>query len=394
VATSAPDRDTAGPGQDPPGGPQQRRDRRLGIVVARPFGIPVYISPYWLVFAVVLVVMYATGVESNLPKVSDRYLVATAFVLLLYVSVLVHELAHCVVARAFDLPVRRVLLYPLGGYSEIEEEPQTPSREALISGAGPVVSLAIAGLGYELAKIIPNGLPHQLISQLFFANLIVGIFNLLPGLPLDGGRIFRAAVWKITKRQYTATVAAAWAGRVLTIALVGLVVFGQANQNQGGGFLNLYWLWLLVIGGFMWIQSTQAIRAAKLRERLPGVEARKLGRRAIPVSANVPLAEAVRRAQAAGARALVIVDHENTPTAIVNETAVQATPEERRPWIEVGALARTLEPNMVLSADLSGLDLIKAVQAAPASEYLLIEPSGQIYGVLAATDLDIAFAGV
>jgi Zn-dependent protease len=360
--------------------------------VAKPFGIPVYISPYWLVFAVVLVVMYATGVESNLPKVSDRYLVATAFVLLLYVSVLVHELAHCVVARAFDLPVRRVLLYPLGGYSEIEQEPQTPSREALISGAGPVVSLAIAGLGYELAKIIPNGLPHQLISQLFVANLIVGIFNLLPGLPLDGGRIFRAGVWKITKRPYTATIAAAWAGRVLTIALVGLTLFGQESKN--GSFLNLYWLWLLVIGGFMWIQSTQAIRAAKLRERLPGVGARKLARRAIPVSANVPLAEAVRRAQAAGARALVIVDHENTPTAIVNETAVQATPEERRPWIEVGALSRTLEPNMVLSADLSGLDLIKAVQAAPASEYLLIESNGQVYGVLAATDLDIAFAGV
>jgi Zn-dependent protease len=358
--------------------------------VARPFGIPVYISPYWLVFAVVLVVMYATGVESNLPKVSDRYLVATAFVLLLYVSVLVHELAHCVVARAFSLPVRRVLLYPLGGYSEIEQEPQTPSREALISGAGPVVSLAIAGLGYELAKIIPHGLPHQLISQLFFANLIVGIFNLLPGLPLDGGRIFRAGVWKITKRQYTATVAAAWAGRVLTIALVGLALFSQQSQSAAG----LYWLWLLVIAGFMWIQSTQAIRAAKLRERLPGVGARRLGRRAIPIAANVPLAEAVRRAQAAGARALVIVDHENTPTAIVNETAVQATPEERRPWIEVGALARTLEPNMVLSADLSGLDLIKAVQAAPASEYLLIEPSGQVYGVLAATDLDIAFAGV
>ena len=358
--------------------------------MARPFGIPVYISPYWLVFAVVLVVMYATGVESNLPKVSDRYLVATAFVLLLYVSVLVHELAHCVVARAFSLPVRRVLLYPLGGYSEIEQEPQTPSREALISGAGPVVSLAIAGLAYELAKIIPHGLPHQLISQLFFANLIVGIFNLLPGLPLDGGRIFRAAVWKITKRQYTATVAAAWAGRVLTIALVGLALFSQQSQSAAG----LYWLWLLVIAGFMWIQSTQAIRAAKLRERLPSVGARKLGRQAIPIAANVPLAEAVRRAQAAGARALVIVDHENTPTAIVNETAVQATPEERRPWIEVGALARTLEPNMVLSADLSGLDLIKAVQAAPASEYLLIEPSGQVYGVLAATDLDIAFAGV
>jgi len=358
--------------------------------VARPFGIPVYISPYWLLFAAVLVVMYATSVESTIAKVSDRYVVAAAFVFLLYVSVLVHELAHCVVARGFGLPVKRVLLYPLGGYSEIEEEPGSPGREALISGAGPAISLALAGAGYLLSMVVSTGLPHEVIAQVYVANLIVGIFNLLPGLPLDGGRIFRAGVWKITKKQYTATIAAAWAGRVLAIALIGLTLFSQSQRT----FLNLYWLWLLVIAGFMWIQSTQAIRAAKIRERLPAVSARRLARRAIPITANVPLAEAVRRAQAADARALVIVDHENTPTAIVSEAAVQATPEERRPWIDVGSLARTLEPGMVLSANLSGMELIKAVQQAPASEYLLVEPSGQVFGVMAASDLDIAFAGV
>src|SRR6185312_5550563 len=126
---------------------------------------------------------------------------------------------------------KRVLLYPLGGYSEIEQEPGSPGREALISGAGPVVSLALAGVGFGISKVIPAGLPHQLIWQLVVANLIVGIFNLLPGLPLDGGRIFRAGIWKITKRQYTATIAAAWAGRVLTIALVGLTLFGQQSQS-------------------------------------------------------------------------------------------------------------------------------------------------------------------
>ncbi len=390
MATSTPDRDTASSGQQAPDRPP-RRDPRLGLVVARPFGIPVYISPYWLIFAVVLVVMYANGAESNLASTQSRYIVAAAFVVLLYVSVLVHELAHCVVARGFGLPVRRVLLYPLGGYSEIEQEPGSPSREALISGAGPVVSLALAGLGYLLAKVIPHGLGHQLIAQLFFANLVVGIFNLLPGLPLDGGRIFRAGVWKITGRQVTATVAAAWAGRVLAIALVGLALFGQRST---GSIISLYWLWLLVIAAFIWIQSTQAIKAAKIRERLPAVSARTLSRKAIPVAASLPLAEAVRRAHEVGARALVIVDHENTPTALVSEAAVLATPEERRPWIEVGSLARTLSPEMVLAANLSGMDLLKAVQQAPTSEYLLIEPSGQVFGVLAAADLDLAFAGV
>lgn len=390
MATSTPDRGTASSGQQAPDRPP-RRDPRLGIVVARPFGIPVYISPYWLIFALVLVVMYANSAEANIVSTQSRYIVAAAFVLLLYASVLVHELAHCVVARGFGLPVRRVLLYPLGGYSEIEQEPASPGREALISAAGPVVSLALAGIGYELAKIVPAGLAHQLTAQLFFANLIVGIFNLLPGLPLDGGRIFRAGVWKITGRQVTATVTAAWAGRVLAIVLVGLALFGQRSSAS---FISLSWVWLLVIAGFIWIQSTQAIRAAKIRERLPMVGARALLRPAIPVSASLPLAEAVRRAQAAGARALVIVDHEETPTAIVSESAVQATPEERRPWIEVGSLARSLSPDMVLSADLSGMELIKAVQQAPASEYLLIERSGQVAGVLAAADLDLAFAGV
>lgn len=389
MATSTPDRGTAQSGQEPDRPP--RRDARLGLVVARPFGIPVYISPYWLIFAVVLVFMYANSAEANLASAQSRYLVAAAFVLLLYVSVLVHELAHCVVARAFKLPVRRVLLYPLGGYSEIEQEPQSPGREALVSGAGPVVSLAIAAIGYGLSQVVPSGLAHQLIDQLFIANLIVAIFNLLPGLPLDGGRIFRAGVWKLTGRPLVATTAAAWAGRVLALILVGLALYSESTSRSLGG---LSWLWLLVIAGFIWMQSTQAIKAAKIRARLPDVSARRLVRHAIPVPANLPLAEAVRRAQEAGARALVVADHEGTPTGLVSESAVQATPEERRPWVEVGALARSLSPELVLSADLAGMDLIKAVQNAPATEYLLIEPSGQVFGVLAAADLDLAFAGV
>jgi hypothetical protein len=157
---------------------------------------------------------------------------------------------------------------------------------------------------------------------------------------------------------------------------------------------NSYGLWLAVIAVFMWISAGQAMKAAKVRERLPTLQARRLARRAIAIEGSVPLAEAIRRADAAQARALVIVDHESTPVAIVNETAVMAVPEQRRPWVEVGSLARTIEPGIVLSADLSGMELIEAVQRSPATEYLLIEPSGQVFGVLATSDLDHAFAGV
>ena len=178
--------------------------------IARPFGIPVYISPYWFLIAGLFVYLY--GNSAALAGSSGvRYVVAAAFVVLLYVSVLFHELSHSLVARRFGLPVRRILLYPLGGFSEIEQEPPTPGREFLVSGAGPLLSLVLAGLGW-VVLLVSNlrGLPGLLVEQLVWANLLVGIFNLLPGLPLDGGRMLRAGVWKATGKPGLATIVAAW----------------------------------------------------------------------------------------------------------------------------------------------------------------------------------------
>jgi Zn-dependent protease len=307
--------------------------------------------------------------------------------------VLIHELSHSVVARGFGLPVRRILLYPLGGFSEIEREPPTPGREFLVSAAGPAISLALAAGGYALAVVTNStGVPGVLLSQLVWANVLVGLFNLLPGLPLDGGRMLRAGVWKVTGRPGQATVAAAWAGRVLAI---GILVVPFALLARSGTASQYFFdaAWLAVIAAFMWTGAGQALRASRVRERLPGLQARLLARRAIAIPASLPLAEAIRRADEARARALVVVDHQDRPIAIVNETAVMATPPQRRPWIDAGSLARTIDPGLVLPADLSGMALLDAVRRTPASEYLLVEPSGQVFGVLAAADLDHAFAG-
>ena len=370
----------------------QRRDAGPGIVLARPFGIPVYISPYWFVIAGVFIFVYANDLASTLHG-ATRFVVAAAFVVLLYLSVLVHELSHSVVARGFGLPVRRILLYPLGGFSEIEREPQTPGREFLVSAAGPALSLLLAAGGWGLTHVVTAGtIGGTLISQLMWANLIVGGFNLLPGLPLDGGRMLRAAIWKVTGRPGTSTIAAAWAGRVLAVALFLLVLAPPVEARIGGDLVTV--VWLAVIAAFMWTGAGQAIKATRFRERLPALQARRLARKAVSVAADTPLAEAIRRADESKARAVVVVDHDDKPIAILNETAVMATPEQRRPWIEAGSLARTLEPSLVLSADLSGMALLDAIRQAPATEYLLVEPSGQVYGVLAARDVDLAFAGV
>jgi Zn-dependent protease len=374
-----------GQGRRPPADPRQ------GIIIARPFGIPVYVSPLWFLASALYVVLYARGLSGTVHGSVPRYLVGVAFVVLLYISVLLHELSHSLVAIKFGLPIRRILLFPLGGVSELDQEPPTPGKEFLISAAGPAMSLAIGGAAIGVhALVASHGITRELIDFVILANGVVGLFNLLPGLPLDGGQLLRAGLWKLTGKRSYSTVLAAWAGRIIACALAAIPLLWRTGLF---GISNGYGLWLIFVAAFMWITAGQILRGARIRERLPALQARALARRAIPIPQNLPLAEAIRRADLAQARALVVVDHEAKPIAIVSESAVMATPEQRRPWIEAGTLARTLDPDMILSADLSGMDLIEAVRRAPASEYLLVEPSGQVYGVLATADLDHAFAG-
>ena len=273
------------------------------------------------------------------------------------------------------------------GTTWVRPHPIAPSTR---ESAGPAMSLALGVAGWGLTRVAPYGITGALVSEMMWANFLVAAFNLLPGLPLDGGQVLRAVIWKVTGRPNTATIAAAWVGRGLAVALLAIPFF--TGSLAGGNFVST--VWVVVIAGFMWTGATQSIKATRFRERLPALQARRLARRAVSVSASTPLAEAVRQADEAGARAIVVVDHDNAPVGIVNEASVMATPPERRPWVDTGSMARTIEPGMTLNADLQGMALLDAIRRAPATEYLLVESSGEVIGVLAARDLDQVFAGV
>jgi Zn-dependent protease len=358
--------------------------------MGRPFGIPIYVSPTWFVVAIVITVMFEPQVAQRVDR-PVSYLVALTYAVLLYASVLVHEIGHSVVARCFGLPVRAITLHILGGVSEIEEEPRTPGREFLVAAAGPLLSLALAAGGYALLLLVPMpDVTVLLVEALTLANLIVAVFNLLPGLPLDGGRLVRAAVWKITGRQRTATVAAGWAGRAVAVAVF---VAGVALSATGDGGRWLTVIWAALVSSFIWVGAGEAIRVARVRDRIPLLNARALARRAVSVPQDTPLAEAVRRAQEAGAGAIVVVGRDDDPVGIVSETAVLATPEHRRPWVDAASLTRALGPGLILPADIAGEDLVAAIGRTPAGEYLLVEPDGRLFGVLAAEDVSKSFAG-
>jgi Zn-dependent protease/CBS domain-containing protein len=366
--------------------------RRGALQIARIAGVPVYVNLSWIIVALLIAYAFTPVVDQQVPGLGVwSFVAAFAFAVLLYASVLVHEISHVLVARRFGLPVRAITLQFLGGLSEIEREPQTPWREFAVAVVGPLTSLALSGAaGLAWAFVVAPPLAELLIFQLASANLLVGLFNLLPGLPLDGGRILRAAVWAVTRRPHLATAVAGWAGRVVAVFVLALPWTLLASTLGGPSPLHI--LWSVVLAMFLWAGSTQALMSARIRGKLPSLHARDLARRGVPVPSEMPLSEAIRRAREARAGSLVVVDGEGRPIGLVSEAAVLATPEHRRPWVAIGDLARRIEPGLVLSVSLSGEDLVRAMGGMPATEYLLVEPDGQIYGVLSTADVDAALA--
>ncbi|GHC41831.1 site-2 protease family protein [Streptomyces cinnamoneus] len=397
---------SGGGGAGRPAGPGDRRPQRPkeaggGILMGRPFGVPVYVAPSWFLVAALITWVFGGQLDRVLPELGRaRYLVALFFAVAFYASVLVHELAHTVAALRFKLPVRRIQLQFFGGVSEIEKESETPGREFVLAFVGPLLSLLLAGAFYlGLLAVEPESVPGVLLAGLMVSNLLVAVFNLLPGLPLDGGRMLRAVVWKISGKPMTGTVAAAWVGRALAVSvLVGLPLLthggglgGSDSEDFGGVDMLTDALLAAILAAIIWTGAGNSLRMARLREHLPALRARALTRRAVPVEAATPLSEALRRANEAGARALVVVDGQGHPAALVREAAIVGVPEHRRPWVAVGTLAQDLKDGMRVPAELAGEELLEVLRATPATEYLVVEDSGEVYGVLSAADVERAF---
>ncbi len=377
------------PGPPPPPAPVPLPS---GLRVGRVLGVPVLVSPSWLVFAVFVLVSFGPLLADQHGRTSG-YVAAGAFAVLLLVSVLLHEIGHCVVARALGLPVRSITVTFLAGLTEITEPPQTPAREYAVAVVGPMVSLLLAGLGWAGRDLFDAGtLPFLLMSIVAVSNGLVAVFNLLPGLPLDGGRVLRAALWRLTGDPERSTRAAAWAGRGVAVVLVPLLLLGALPAAGLSDISVGTVLFTALMAAFLYVGATATLQQARLVQRLPRASVDRLARPAITVSADVPLAEAVRRAQQAQVRGVVVVDGSGRPQAVVHEAAVLATPEERRPWVPVSSVARTLEDGLELDASLTGEPLLEAMRRTPASEYLVRDPRTGSLRVLAAEDVVAAVA--
>jgi Zn-dependent protease len=318
---------------------------------------------------------------------------ASIFAVLFYVSILGHELAHAWVANAAGYPVRGITLWVFGGFTSYERVTTSALREGLIAASGPLTSLVIGLVCRALAttSLADDERVYVVLWVLGVSNILLAAYNALPGLPLDGGAVLKAVLWGVLRDERRATVAAAWSGRVVAVAVF---LVPQFLVWRRGGAPNLGSIFVgLFISGWLYTAASASLRQAQVSGRVPTLSARGLARPAVAVAHDTPLSEALRRRDEAGVTSIVVVDAEGRPRAVSQEAAVDAVPLERRPWVPVSSVAVGLDPRAVIVGDPRGEALLQAMLATEAPQYLVVDADGTWFGTLARSDVEAALAG-
>ncbi|GAA2359329.1 site-2 protease family protein [Saccharopolyspora halophila] len=357
-----------------------------GLLLFRVSGVPVLLSTSWWLGAALIVLLYTPLVGRILPGtgVWASAVLAAVFTVLLAISVLLHELGHCIVALRLGLPVRRVRLFLLGGLSEISRTPPKPGQEGMIAAAGPAVSLLLALVtGIAWFVLVPDGAIWLLVAQTCVANLAVGLFNLLPGLPLDGGRMLRALLWRITGRRVAGTTAGVAGAGVVAVALLGYAMAGLFTGAQD------QWLRLGVCLLMAWFVIAGAVseHQAEQRRRWPsGVKLADLVKPVLQLPAESPVGDAL---VAAAGRGVVLVRADGIAVGLLDQTAAERL-STRAPNEPAERAAEPVDPDTILLDVESPEAIIERVQSVLAWQFLVIDEEGRPSGVLRREDLRAA----
>lgn len=361
------------------------------------------VAPSWLLGAVVLAFLFAPTArnvvaDGGFGAVASA--VSVAFVLILFGSVLLHELAHAFVARARGHAVRTVVLTAWGGHTSYDARGTTPASQVLIAAAGPLTNGVLAVVfwfAYSAASSSPiTDTGGAVVALLLYAgalaNGFVGFFNLLPSLPLDGGAILEAVVWRVTGDRRKGTVVGAWLGRALA---VGVVAWAVVTPLARGGELDLITVaWAALIASLLWSGASRALAASTQTARIDALDLSALMRPATAADQNSSVAQVLEVATRAGTAYVVLVDFAGTAVGYVETSAAQQVPADRQASTPATAVAVRLAPAPGLQAGRSGPDLLDDVRRASGHAPVLVVAAGsRIVGLVWVTDVVAALSG-
>lgn len=364
---------------------RQRLAARPSVPLGRILGIPINLDYSWfLIFALLTWMLAANYYPAEFKNWSpwQYWITGAVTAILLFASVLLHELGHSIVALRFHISVRSITLFVFGGVAQIGAEPPSPRAEFLIAMAGPVVSFAMAGL-FTLLQVPFAGIEsvRGAAKYLAYMNAALAVFNLIPGFPLDGGRVFRAAVWALTKNLRQATLIAANVGRLFGFLFIFIGVWRTFSGNLGGG------LWLAFIGWFLDSAASAQIAQVMLQGVLAGhTVSQAMSRECVTVPGDLTLQHLVDDHVLGTGRRCFLVRTDVGPVGLITLHRIKELP--RNTWATTTA-AQAMLPLAELKRLSPATELWAALQLMDRDgvNQLPVIADGQVAGMLSREDV-------
>lgn len=376
-----------------------------GFRIGRLFGIEIRIDWSWLLVALLVTWNLASGFRQIHPEWSTLLVWGLGLLasFLFFSSVLAHELAHSLVAQAQGLPVRRITLFLFGGVSNIEREPPSPRAEFLIAAVGPATSIILGIIFVLISGVGLGGLDlsgrnavqalsdlDPITTMLLWLgpiNLLLGVFNLVPGFPLDGGRILRSILWSLTDDLRQATRWASYAGQGVAWLMMGsgvAMVFGVQIPFFGSGFVN--GLWLAFIGWFLHSASASSYQQVVLRDILEGVPVRRLmTTQTSGIAPEMRVGELVRHAMDSDDYAFPVIEDDQL-IGMVSLQDMRATPRDRWESATVREIMTPLEALAVVGPEDDTSEALSSISRHDV-RHLPVMENGEFQGVLRRRDI-------
>lgn len=348
------------------------------IRVGKVLGIPLEISYSWfIIFGLVTYFLSEQyGDDHSSWSGGERWALALGTSILFFLSVLTHELSHSLLALRRGIPVLGITLFVFGGVSRIAREAQRPSTEFFVSAVGPfssfILGLVFLGLHYSLDGV--NEHLSAMAAILASVNFSLGVFNMLPGFPLDGGRVLRAVVWWATKNYWRATLIATRGGQVMAFLMIagGLAIVFRGDTYQG--------LWLAAIGWFLGMASSDSYRQFRMREGLQGHQARDLMSVATPVAPRgMTLTELSNRFSTPTGGRFCVVAHEGRPLGLITLKVLSRIDSKQWPFTSVEAAMVPLTQIVMVQPEEDAFNVLELMQEKGVS-LALVAQNGQLLG--------------
>src|SRR3989442_6027384 len=357
--------------------------RGSGLRIGKILGIPIYLHSTWVFIFVAITYIIASQYKQQHPLWTDtqHWTVGVLTSLLFFASVLFHELSHSVVAQHYKIRVVSITLFLFGGLARIEREPSNAVQEFNIAVAGPLASGFLAGGFFGLALLLPySQTVGALATWLWQTNFALAVFNLLPGFPLDGGRIFRAMVWGATKDYEKATRVAGASGKLIAYAMILAGAWGAFNGYLQNG------LWIAFVGWFLLNAAQESVAQVAIRQTLSGLSAADVMSKEVPtVPGHITLEEYGAEVLRTGRRCHLVVSDDRL-VGMMNVHTLNAIPREE--WARSSVQAAMIPRQKILwtSPDEPLLGLLERLLSADVNQMPVVsgasDDAPQIVGMV------------